>query len=48
MAAGPTIDLTGWLDEQLAQTSPDPLRAMVKTFAGAIMTADVNADGNAG
>ena len=24
MTAGPSIDLSGWLDEQLAQASPDP------------------------
>ena len=29
MAAVPSIDLSGWLDEQLAQASPDLLRAMV-------------------
>ena len=31
MAAGPSIDVTGWLEEQLAQASPDLLRAMVAT-----------------
>ena len=29
MAAGPSIDVSGWLEEQLAQASPDLLRAMV-------------------
>ena len=43
MAAGPSIDVSGWLDEQLAQASPDLLRAMVKTFAEAIMAADADA-----
>ena len=32
MAAAPSIDLSGWLSEQLAQASPDLLRAMVATF----------------
>jgi hypothetical protein len=26
MAAGPSIDVSGWLEEQLAQPSPDLLR----------------------
>jgi len=34
MAAGPSIDVSGWLEEQLAQASPDLLWAMVTTFAG--------------
>jgi hypothetical protein len=34
MAATPSIDVSGWLQEQLAQASPDLLRAMVTTFAG--------------
>jgi hypothetical protein len=33
MAAGPSIDVLGWLEEQLAQASPDLLRSMVRTFA---------------
>jgi hypothetical protein len=37
MAAGPSIDVTGWLEEQLAQASPDLLRSMVQTFAEALM-----------
>jgi hypothetical protein len=28
MAAGPSIDLSGWLEEQLAQASLDLLRAV--------------------
>jgi putative transposase len=43
MAATPSIDLSGWLDEQLAAASPDLLRAMVKTFAEALMGADADA-----
>jgi putative transposase len=41
MAAGPSIDVPGWLEEQLAQASPDLLRSMVQTFAEALMGADV-------
>ena len=39
MAAEPSIDLSGWLEERLAQASPDLLRAMVTTFAEALMAA---------
>ena len=30
MAACPSVDVPAWLDEQLAQASPDLLRAMLK------------------
>jgi len=43
MAAGPSIDVSGWLEEQLAQASPDLLRAMVTTFAQALMSAEADA-----
>ena len=43
MAAGSSIDVTGWLEEQLAQASPDLLRSMMQTFAEALMGADVDA-----
>jgi putative transposase len=43
MAARPSIDLSGWLDEQLAAASPDLLREMVKTFAEALMSAEADA-----
>jgi putative transposase len=43
MAARPSIDLSGWLDEQLVQASPDLLRGMVKTFAEALMGAEADA-----
>ena len=43
MAARPSIDLSGWLHEQLAQASPDLLRGMVKTFAEALMGAEADA-----
>jgi transposase-like protein len=43
MAAGPSIDVSGWLHEQLARASPDLLRAMVATFAEALMGADADA-----
>ena len=48
MAAGPSIDVTGWLEEQLAQASPDLLRAMVTTFAQALMGAEADAVCGAG
>jgi len=38
MTATPSIDVSAWLDEQLAQASPDLLRAMVSTFAQALMS----------
>src|ERR1700747_2075794 len=43
MAAGPSIDVTGWLQEQLPQASPDLLRSMVQTFAEALMGAESDA-----
>jgi Transposase, Mutator family len=43
MAAGPSIDVSGWLEEQLAQASPDLLRAMVSTFVQALMGAEADA-----
>jgi hypothetical protein len=43
MAARPSIDVSGWLHEQLAQASPDLLRAMVTTFAEALMSAEADA-----
>jgi len=48
MAAGPSIDVSGWLEEQLAQASPDLLRAMVMTFAEALMSAEADAVCGAG
>jgi transposase-like protein len=48
MAAGPSIDVSGWLHEQLAQASPDLLRAMVTTFAEALMGAEADAICGAG
>jgi transposase-like protein len=48
MAAGPSIDVWGWLEEQLAQASPDLLRAMVTTFAEALMSAEADAVCGAG
>jgi putative transposase len=43
MAARPSIDVSGWLEEQLAQASPDLLRAMVSTFVQALMGAEADA-----
>jgi putative transposase len=43
MTATPSIDMSGWLHEQLAQASPDLLRAMVSTFTEALMGAEADA-----
>ena len=43
MAAGPSIDVSGWLEEQLAQASPDLLRAMLATFVQTLMGAEADA-----
>ena len=43
MAAGPSIDLSGWWEEQLMQASSDLLRGMVKTFAEALMGSEADA-----
>jgi putative transposase len=48
MAVSPSIDVSGWLHEQLAQASPDLLRAMVATFAEALMSAEADAVCGAG
>ena len=43
MAAVPSIDMSGWLHEQLSQASPDLLREMITTFAEALMGAEADA-----
>src|SRR3954466_11838888 len=43
MTATPSIDLPGWMAEQLSQASPDLLRQMVQTFAEALMSAETDA-----
>jgi len=43
MTAVPSIDMSGWLHEQLEQASPDLLRGMVRSFAQALMSADADA-----
>ncbi len=43
MAAPRSIDLSGWLSEQLAQASPDLLRQLLATFVDALMGADADA-----
>jgi putative transposase len=48
MTARPSIDLSGWMHEKLGQASPDLLRAMVKTFAEALMSAEADAVCGAG
>jgi len=48
MTAPKSVDLAGVLREQLESASPDLLRAMVKTFADALMSAEVDAVCGAG
>jgi putative transposase len=48
MTATPSIDLPGWMAEQLSQASPDLLRNMIQTFAEALMSADADAVCGAG
>ena len=48
MTAEPSIDVSGWLEQQPAQASPDLLRAMVTTFAEALMSAEADAVCGAG
>ena len=43
-----TMDVSVWLRKQLEETSPDLLRAMVKDFAEALMSADADAACGAG
>src|SRR6266487_4408377 len=43
-----TMDVSGWLRKQLEDASPDLLRAMVKEFAEALMSADADAVCGAG
>ena len=43
MTAPPSIDLSGWLSEQLGQASPDLLRQMITTFVEALMGAEADA-----
>ena len=43
-----TMDVSGWLRKQLEEASPDLLRAMVKDFAEALMSADADAVCGAG
>jgi len=48
MTATPSIDLPGWMAEQLSQASPDLLRNMIQTFAEALMSAEADAVCGAG
>src|SRR5215212_6025882 len=48
MTAPQSIDLPGWMAEQFSQASPDLLRAMLQTFAEALMSADADAVCGAG
>ena len=42
MTVVPSIDLSGWLTEQLGQASPDLLRQMITTFVQALMGAEAD------
>jgi transposase-like protein len=48
MAVPSSIGVSGWLHEQLAEASPDLLRAMVQAFAEALMSAEAEAVCGAG
>ena len=48
MTARPSIDVSGWLEEQLGQASPDLLRSMVQSFTEALMSAEADAVCGAG
>ena len=48
MTAPPSIDLSGWLSEQLGEASPDLLRQMITTFVAALMGAEADAVCGAG
>jgi putative transposase len=43
MTALPSIDVSGWLHEQLGQASPDLLRAMLGTVINSLLSADADA-----
>ena len=43
MAAEESLNVAGMLREHLESASPDVLRAMVKTFADVLMSAEVDA-----
>jgi putative transposase len=48
MTATPSIDLSGWLSEQLGEASPDLLRRLISTFVQALMGAEADAICGAG
>jgi putative transposase len=48
MAAPDSVDVAGWLSDQLAAASPDLLREMVSRFAEALMAAEADAVCGAG
>ncbi|MFJ2723083.1 hypothetical protein [Streptomyces sp. NPDC087437] len=47
MTAPDSLPLHALAEDNLASASPDPLRAMVKTFADALMSAEADALCNA-
>jgi putative transposase len=49
MAASDSVDdVAGWLDDRLAEASPDRLRSMIKQFAEALMVAEADSACGAG
>ena len=48
MTAGPSIDPARFLDEQLAQASPDLMRDLLTTFVNALLSAQADAVCGAG
>lgn len=48
MAVDDSVDPAGWLAERIEECEPDVLRAMVKTMAEALMSAEADAVCGAG
>ncbi|RNC64024.1 MAG: IS256 family transposase [Desulfuromonadales bacterium] len=48
MAAMASIDAIEWLRKQIEETAPDPMKAMLTTMVGALMSAEVDAVCGAG
>jgi len=43
MAATASIDAIEWLRKQIEETAPDPLKTMLTTMVGALMSAEIDA-----
>ena len=48
MAATASIDAIEWLRKQIEETAPDPLKTMLTTMVGALMSAEIDAACGAG